>query len=311
MGPGDDTAPANASAGDAKRGVLIALAAYVSYSLSDASVKLLHGALPPFEVVFIGAMLGLLALPLVRKPGETLGDAFRFRSWKMWTLRAAMAICGAVFSVICFTLLSMAEAMSLLFLMPAFVTILSMIFLKEPIGWRRWSAVVVGFLGVMIVLRPGFRALGFGHLAAILGALATAVTVVMLRAQGATEKRISLYGAGLMGPIVVSFLFALPHMVMPHGLQWVWVAGYGLLAAGGNVMLMLASARAPASAVAPPQYSQMLWAIALDDLLFGIGVDGPMILGSAVIIGAGLFTFRREQIRKPRFWNRHPVINRQ
>lgn len=290
------------------RGVLLAFIAFVAYSLSDASVKLLAGSIPAFELVFLGAALGLLAVPMVKGADERWSDLLRCKSRLMWCLRAVAAVAGSVFSVIAFTMLSMAEAMALLFLMPAFVTILSVIFLKEPVGWRRWSAVLVGFLGVLIVLRPGVQPFTMGHLAAILGALAGAVTIVILRALGPTEKRISLYGAGLIGPIVASFLFAAPHLVMPTPHQWIFVLGYGLLAAAGNILLQLASEQAPASQVAPAQYSQMLWAVALDALLFGIGIDLPMILGSIVIIGAGLFTFERERIRKPRWWNRHPLI---
>jgi drug/metabolite transporter (DMT)-like permease len=305
------TSPPPSGTSSARRGVLLAFLSYVAYSLSDASVKLLNGALPPFELVFLGATLGLAVVPLVKRPEERWSDFLRCRSRSMWCLRALAAVAGSVFSVIAFTRLSMAEAMALLFLMPAFVTVLSVIFLKEPVGWRRWMAVLTGFLGVLIVLRPGIEPFTFGHVAAILGAFSSAVTIVILRGLGPTEKRISLYGAGLTGPIVASFLIASPHLVMPTPHQALFVVSYGLLAAFGNVLLMLASEHAPASQVAPPQYSQMLWAVSLDALLFNIGIDLPMILGSLVIIGSGLFTFQREKIRKPRWWNRHPLINRQ
>ncbi len=301
-------ADAPTRSGNVGRGVLLAFAAFLAYSLSDASVKLLHGALPPFELVFAGAVLGLAAVPLVRRPDERWSDLFRCRNRAMWCLRAVSAVAGAVFSVIAFTRLSMAEAMALLFLMPAFVTVLSVLFLREPVGWRRWSAVGTGFAGVLIVLRPGLQPFTFGHLSAILGAFAAAVTVVILRGLGPSEKRISLYGAGVVGPIVASFVLASPHLVLPTALQGAWVLGYGLLSALGTVLLLLASEQAPASQVAPPQYSQMLWAVALDALLFGIGIDVWMIAGSLVIIGSGLFTFERERIRRPRWWNRVPLI---
>ena len=294
--------------GNARRGVLLAFLSYLAYSLSDASVKLLHGALPPFELVFAGAVLGLAAVPMVKRPDERWSDLLRSRNRPMWCLRAVAAVAGSVFSVIAFTRLSMAEAMALLFLMPAFVTVLSVVFLKEAVGWRRWSAVGTGFAGVLIVLRPGIEPFTFGHLSAILGALAAAVTIVILRGLGPTEKRISLYGAGVVGPIAASLLIASPHLVLPTAPQFGFVLGYGLLSALGTALLLLASEHAPASQVAPPQYSQMLWAVALDALLFGIGVDLGMIAGSLVIIGSGLFTFERERIRKPHWWNRVPLI---
>ena len=309
--PTNPGTPAGSSQGTVRRGVVLSFLAYASYALSDASVKFLHGGLPSFELVFFGALLGLPVIPLVRKPGERWSDLFRCNDRRMWTIRALAAVAGSLFSVIAFTMLPMAEAFALIFLLPAFVTILSVIFLSEPVGWRRWSAVIVGFIGVLIVLRPGIRALGLGHLAAIGSGFAGAVTIIVLRKLGPTETRISLYGAGLLGPIVASFVLMLPHAVMPTPQQWLFVLSYGLLAAGGNALLMLASALAPATLVAPTQYSQMLWAIVLGTLLFGDRLDAPMLLGAAIIIGAGLFTFRRENVRKPRFWNRSPPIHPQ
>jgi S-adenosylmethionine uptake transporter len=293
------------------RGVVFSFLAYASYALSDASVKLLGGALPPFEIVFFGVVLGLSAIPLVRRPGEQWGDLLRCTNRGMWTLRALAAVIGSLCAVVAFTALPMAEAFALIFLLPAFVTVLSVIFLKEPVGWRRWSAVAAGFAGVLVVLRPGFRALGVGHLAAIACGLAGAVTIIVLRALGRTEKRISLYGAGLTGPLVASFVLMLPHFVLPTARQWLFVLLYGLLSAAGNVLLMLASALAPATLVAPTQYSQMLWAIGLGWLVFGDHLDAPMFAGAAIIIAAGLFTFAREKVRKPRWWNRNALIHPQ
>ena len=223
-------------------------------------------------------------------------------------MRGLAAVAGSVFSVIAFTRLSMAEAMALLFLMPAFVTVLSVLFLREPVGWRRSVAVATGFVGVLIVLRPGLEPFTFGHLSAILGALSAAVSIVIMRGLGPSETRISLYGAGVIGPIAASLLIAAPNLVRPTAAEAGFVLGYGLLSALGTVLLLLASEHAPASQVAPPQYSQMLWAVALDALLFGIGIDLWMIAGSLVIIGSGLFTFERERVRKPRWWNRGPLI---
>jgi drug/metabolite transporter (DMT)-like permease len=93
----------------------------------------------------------------------------------------------------------MAEAFCLLFLLPSFVTILSVIFLKEDVRWQRWAAVFVGFAGVLVVLRPGFRELSIGHLAAAIGGLTAAISIVVLRKMGPAEKRLSLYGAALLG----------------------------------------------------------------------------------------------------------------
>lgn len=279
-------------------GVALAFLGFAFYAWSDAAVKLLHGALPPFEVVCIGALLGLPAVPFVCGPGDRLRDAFRASSLGVWALRGALAVAGSLGSVVAFTHLSMPEAFSLIFLLPAFVTILSVVVLGERVGWRRWSAVVLGFVGVLVVLRPGFRALGIGHLAAACSALAGAGTVVMLRALGGREKPVSLYGAGLMGPIVVSGLLAAPGFVLPTAREWLLLAGYGLLAAVAGVLVQIASRLAPATLVAPTQYSQMLWAIAFGAFVFGDPPDAPTYAGAAIIVGSGLFTLLRERARR-------------
>jgi drug/metabolite transporter (DMT)-like permease len=293
------------------QGILLAFLAYLAYAVSDASVKLLEGSLTAYQAVFFGALSGLVALPWVRRPGERYRDIFRARNRLMWGVRAAAAATGSLGSVTAFTHLSMAEAFSLLFLMPTFVTLLSVVFLGEQVRWRRWGAVLLGFAGVLVVLRPGFRELNIGHLGAVVGGLSGAVTVVTLRAFGQSEKRLSLYGAGLIGPILATGLLMLPGFAWPTPLQWLWVLGYGLLAAAGNILVMLASARIPASLVAPAQYSQMIWAILFGYLVFGDHLEPVMALGVAVILLSGVLTFRREGVRRPRGWNRVPPVHPQ
>ncbi|MCR0985755.1 DMT family transporter [Roseomonas populi] len=293
------------------QGVLLAFLAYAAYAVSDASVKLLHGSLSAYEAVFFGALSGVAALPFIREPGERLSGVFRARNRAMWVLRAVAAFTGSVGSVTAFTHLSMAEAFSLLFLMPTFVTVLSVAFLGEKVGWRRWLAVLMGFAGVLVVLRPGFRELNIGHLGAVVGGLSGAVTVVMMRAFGRTETRLSLYGAGLVGPVLGAGLLMLPEFAWPTAMQWVWILGYGLLMALANVFVMMASNRIEASLVAPAQYSQMIWAILFGYAVFGDGIDAVMGLGVAIIILSGVFTFMRERVRRPRGWRRAPPVHPQ
>lgn len=285
------------------KGVLLGFACFAAFSISDAFVKALHGSLPPYEAVAIGAALGLTALPFIKERGEGWMDVFHAHKPALWWTRALTgAICN-ISSVIAFTLLPMAEVFALIFLMPIFVTVLSVLLLKEHVGWRRWTAVFVGFAGVLVVLRPGFRQLGPGHIAAIVCGLSGAVSMVALRMAGAHEKRISLYGAGVVGPLLTGGVLMLPQFVWPSLAQWELLAGYGLLAALAGVLLMLATQHAPANRIAPTQYSQMLWAIGFGYWLFGDLLDAVMGVGIALILGAGLFTLVREEQKTSR-WRR-------
>ncbi|NTJ42402.1 DMT family transporter [Agrobacterium larrymoorei] len=280
------------------KGILLAFAAFAAYAFSDASVKLIEGQLSPIQSAFFGAAFGLLALPFIRKKNDSLADIVRTTNRPLWILRFFASGAGAIGSVTAFTHLSMAEAFALIFLLPAFVTIMSVLFLKEQVGIKRWSAVIIGFAGVLVILRPGFRELSIGHLGAIIGGLGGALSIVIFRAMGPKEKNISLYGAGVLGCLVICGVLMIPSFVPPNGEQWLMLAGYGLLGAFANILIMYAAQYAPAAVIGPTQYSQMLWAILFGYLIFGDGVDGWMLVGIALIIGSGLLTLIREKQRK-------------
>jgi S-adenosylmethionine uptake transporter len=289
------------------KGVLLGFMAFAAYALSDAFVKSLRGSLPAYEAVFFGAALGLTALPLIKGGGARWREALFAQRQGLWLVRAVASAVGSIAAVMAFTALPMAEAFALIFLLPIFVTILSVLVLKEHVGWRRWSAVVAGFIGVLVVLRPGFRVLGIGHLAAIICGLAGAISMIALRLAGPHEKRISLYGAGILGSMLITGALMLADFRWPQAWQWLLLLGYGLLAALGSVLLMLATQKAPANHVAPTQYSQMLWAVLLGYAFFHDRLDWPMAIGIAIILGAGLFTFVRED-KVTRWWKRIRMI---
>ncbi len=289
------------------KGVLLGFMAFAAYAFSDAFVKSLRGSLPAYEAVFFGAALGLTALPFIKGRGDRWRDAALAQRQGLYLVRAGASAVGSIAAVVAFTALPMAEAFALIFLLPIFVTILSLLVLHEHVGWRRWSAVVAGFVGVLVVLRPGFRALGIGHLAAIICGLAGAVSMIALRLAGPHEKRVSLFGAGIIGSMLVSGVLMLADFRWPQPGQWALLLGYGLLSALGSVLLMLATRLAPANHVAPTQYSQMLWAVLLGYLVFHDQLDWPMAVGIAIILGAGLFTFVRED-KVTRWWKRIRMI---
>ncbi|MDM9628748.1 DMT family transporter [Rhizobium sp. S152] len=279
------------------RGVLVAFAAYAVFAFSDASIKIIDGAIPPYQIAFIGAVFGIAALPFIKAKDDSWLDIVRTQNRTLWLVRMVCGAIGAIASIIAFTELPMAEAFCLLFLLPSFVTILSVIFLKEDVRWQRWAAVIVGFAGVVVVLRPGFRELSIGHLAAAIGGIVAAISIVILRKMGPAEKRLSLYGAALIGTLGVSGVLTLSEIVVPTPGQWLFMASYGLLGAAGNILLMTAARMAPANLVAPPQYSQMLWAIAFGYLIFDDSIDLPMAAGIVLIAFSGLLTLAREKKR--------------
>lgn len=279
------------------KGILIAFICFAAYSFSDAAVKLVDGRVPPFQAGFIGTLVGFAALPFLLKRGDRLTDMVRTTNRPLWLLRFACSTIGTVGSIIAFTELSMAEAFCLIFLLPSFATIMSVIFLKEQVGPKRWAAVIIGFIGVLVVLRPGFRELSFGHVTALASGFTGAVSVIIYRKLGPSEKNISMYGAGILGSLIVCAILMVPTLMVPTAYDLFLLTVFGLLAAVGTVLLMIASAYAPAAIVTPVQYSQMLWAILLGYLVFGDHVDAWMGIGIALIVGSGMLTLVRERKR--------------
>lgn len=279
-------------------GMMLAFAAFSSFSISDAYSKLLAGQLDPFEVAFSGGVFGFLIIPFIRKKDESYLDIFSPQRPAMWMVRAIATFVATAASVEAFMLLPMPEALSLMFLMPLFVTILSVGLLKEKVSPWAWASVILGFVGVLIVLRPGMRALHLGHLCALVAAVANAVGVIAYRLAGTNTPRLSLFGSSLFGPLVGDGLLMLGHAHWPHGLKtWFFLFGYGFLAALGQLLMMMATARAPANRVALPQYSQMLWAVAFSYFLFHQSLDGWTFVGITVVTFSGMLNWMRQRIK--------------
>ncbi|MFD2056207.1 DMT family transporter [Mesorhizobium calcicola] len=276
-------------------GILLALLAYASYSGSDAVIKSLGGQLTVFEIGFFVTLFAGCLLFFARPANERWRDFWRMkRPWAVQA-RAWAGIASGVLSVYAFTHIPLAEVYALIFLAPLLVTILSTVILKEKVGPWRWLAVVAGFAGVMLVVRPGFRELNLGHLATFVNAFLAATSVTLMRSLAQQEKLTSMLGVlGLLfnGVGAATTSFALPNVV-----QLVWLAMAGAFTAGGQFMQLLAAKYAPANRIAPTHYSQIVWAVVLGALFFREYPDWLSLVGLAVVGGAGLLTMVREEAR--------------
>jgi S-adenosylmethionine uptake transporter len=281
------------------KGIFLGFLAYGVFACGDAVIKSFGGRLPIFEIGFFVTLFAMLAVPFARPPHERWRDLFRMDRPRLVLLRAASGTSAGILGVIAFTTLPLAEAYALIFLAPLFVTLLSFVFLGERIGWRRTLAIVAGFLGILLVVRPGFRELLPGHLAAAGVALCGATTVIVLRALGPTEKRITLMGTTILVALAVNGALMLLDFRTPHAADIGALAVAGLLAGTGHVLFMAAVRAAPANRVAPTQYTQIVWAVALGALFFGEVPDLLALAGMALVGVSGLFTFLREERKDP------------
>ena len=285
------------------KGIAIGFLAYFLFSCGDASVKALGGHLPVFEIGFFSTLFAAIVLLFLRPRDERWRDAIYVRRWKLVILRGLMGAGAGILGVYAFTTLPFAEAYALIFLSPSIATILSIFVLGEHVGWRRWTAVVIGFLGVLAIVRPGFETLELGHLAAFAVSFCAAGTIIVLRTLGQSERRVSLLAAVIIGSLTVNGVLMVRDFHLPTLADLPLLALAGVCAGAAQFCLVLAPRLAPANRIAPAQYSQMVWAILIGGLLFAEFPDLPAIVGICLITVSGLFTFLREETTG-RWWSR-------
>jgi len=271
-------------------GVLIALLSYSLYSCGDALVKSFTGQLGVFEIGFFANIFALVPAVFAKRPGEHWRQAFRLSNPWLLHIRGVAALISSVAITYSFTTIPLAEAYSIAFLQPLFISLMSVILLKEQVNPTRWVLIALSFVGVLVVVRPGFRELHLGHLTALIAAFAGGTSTTLLRMVSGRETRLSVIamnGAYQIAGNGVLMLFAFSMLTWP---QFGRLAAIGLLGGTAQLLIIAALNRAPASRIAPIQYVQLLWAIAFGALFYAEFPDFVGILGLIVVVLAGIAT---------------------
>jgi S-adenosylmethionine uptake transporter len=290
------------------KGVALAFLTYALFSSCDAIIKGFGGAMAVPEIMFFATLFQFIVILILRPRGERWRDMFRMNHPKRVLLRTLCGIIAGISGIYAFTHVPLAEAYALIFLSPAFVTLLSIPILGEIVGWRRLSAVGVGFLGMLLVVKPGFNQLHLGHLAAAGVAVVGAISMIILRMIGHTERRVSLVGVVMLGGLVVSGILMIPVFQAPSLDQLARLALVGVFGGLAQLTLLAATRAAPANRVAPAQYSQIVWAVLLGAAFYAEFPDAIALAGIVFIGLSGLFTFLRED--KVTAWPRRTILMR-
>lgn len=281
-----------------RNGILLALLAYAIYSWSDASIKALGGGLTIFEIGFFQTLIAGICI-YIAKPKEERWHGF-WRTKRPWAVhsRALVGLVASVLSVFAFTTIPLAEVYAIVFMAPLFITVLSIAFLKEHVGPWRWFAVFAGFVGVLLVVRPGFRTLELGHFAAMAMAMLGAVSVILMRSLSSKERQTTMLGfLVLYGIVFNAIAMAFTTATVPSVTEGAILLFAGVCVAIGHTLMLQATRLTPANQLAPLHYSQLVWAIVIGAAIFNEEPDALSILGLAVIGGSGLLTVARERIR--------------
>ena len=272
--------------------------------LIDVFAKLATQSLPSAEVAavrFIVQFGVLLPVMVWRR-------SFRAMSWRRASIHFLRGLLIAIATICFITALSkmpIADAISIFFVEPMILTVLGGLVLGEQVGWRRYVAAIVGFVGAMIVVRPSFETVGWVAVLPIGTAFSFAFYLLATRYQAQREDPFAMQGfAGLFGGLSIIVMLWLGEGTgspvfdprWPEGVAWLLVIGVGVMATVSHLFLVFAFQKAPASVLAPLQYMEIASATVFGFLVFGDFPDALKWLGITIIIGSGLFIFWRERL---------------
>jgi drug/metabolite transporter (DMT)-like permease len=278
------------------RGILSMLLAVASFSIMDACMKTLSPHYPPMQVA---ALRGLTSLPLVVVWALADGGPMQLVRvrWPLHLLRGGLSVIMLVAFVYGLQRLPLAEAYSLFFVAPLLITALAVPILGERVGWRRWLAIVVGLCGTIVVLRPsGQGMLSLGGLAVIVSATGYALSAIAVRVLGRTDSTQSMVFWMLAMLSVFSLALAWHEWIPVDAAHWKPVAILGVSGAIGQYGITEAFRRAPASMIAPLEYTALIWGLLLDWFVWSTLPDRWMLTGAAVIVACGLYLLRGERV---------------
>jgi drug/metabolite transporter (DMT)-like permease len=273
-------------------GIGLMLLSIFMFSFGDALGKFMVATYSVGQLLWLRACAALLVLaPMMWRHRA---DFMQLERPWLQLLRVTLSTLEVAAFFLATVYLPLADVITYYLACPIFVTALSAILLRERVGWRRWTAVLVGFCGVLIALRPSTQTVSWPAVIALGGSLSFAFLMLITRSLRATPD-IVLASSQFMGT------FTLGALMSPFGWVTPSLGSLGLFAAAGciSVGALLCVNRslklAPASVVVPYQYSMIVWAVAFGYVVFGDVPEPATIVGAAIIIGAGFYIFLREQ----------------
>ena len=278
------------------RAVLSMLAAVALFALMDAGLKQLTAHYPPLQVA---ALRGAASLPFVLAWAlATVGvmPLLRVR-WSLHLLRGVLGVTMMVSFVYAITSLPLSTAYSVFFVAPLLITALSVPVLGEKVGPRRWAAIAIGLVGVLVLLRPSGQGLiSLAALAVLLSALMYAISALTVRVLARTDSTLSMM-VWLMTMIAVGAgVLAIPGWVPLRAADGWLILAVGITGALGQYAITEAFRRGQASLIAPLEYTALVWGVLLDATLWGVLPDRVTWLGAGIIVASGLYLLARERV---------------
>ncbi len=275
------------------KGILAMILGAALLSLNDAVSKYLTESYPVGQVIGLRQAASLLVI-LPYAYATTGWRGLRVVNWAGQGFRGAVFVATAILMVLGLSLLPIATVTAIAFASPIFVAALSVALLGERVGWHRWVAIIVGFIGVIVIVRPAGASFEWALIIPVCAAFANALRDIATRKLARTDTSISiLFWSTVI--VVVASLFSIPFGWKPvTGIDALWFLLAGLLAAGAHFLMIEALRLGEAALIAPFRYTALLWAILTGILVWNTVPDAFVLLGALLVVASGIYILQRE-----------------
>jgi drug/metabolite transporter (DMT)-like permease len=285
--------------GDLRRGTALALLAVLLFTVMVALVKWLSATFSPMQVgVFrAGCALALVLPVLLAVDGPR---ALRTTAPSAYVLRGLLGAGAIVTSFYAIAAMPIADWVAISFLVPLFVAALSGPMLGEQVGWRRWVAILAGFAGVLVIVPPTGAASAFALAVGVASQAMVAMALILIRRMGSRERTTTIVFYYMLSLTLITGLVAPAFWVRPQGSEWLLLAAVGLIGGVAHLLVTAAYRLAPASVIAPFDYTGMLWALLIGWVVWRETPDANLLVGVPLVIASGLYVVmsaaRRPQV---------------
>ena len=277
-------------------GIAMLIAGYLSFTMGDTLIKLLSARYPILQIVcLVGISLALSIIGLGIYRGRM--NVFKTKRPGLLLARGILNTGHSALVYYSFAHMPIVNVYAFLFASPLFLTLFSIIFLGEEVGWRRWSAILVGFAGILIMLRPGGMALSGALLIVAITPITSSLGMLLIRFASRTESTLTIAVFSASMNILLAGTLMLPHFVVPTLVDGLMFAAAGGINAVALILVIKGFSYTGTPLGAPFQYTQLLWGALVGWFFWHNRFDFWMYVGAAVVGSSGLFTFYRELVR--------------
>ncbi len=262
------------------------------FGLMAVTIRYASQTLPTFEIAFFRNAFGLLALvPLLVRSGASV---FRTQQLPRYFVRSFIGIGSMLCGFWAIGHLPLSQAISLSYSTPLFVTVLAVFWLGEQVRMRRWAAVVIGFLGVLVIVRPGTTGFSLGSLVAVMAAVFSAIVAIQIKQLSRVDPADTIVFYTYVFWVPLSLVPALFVWQWPQGIEWLWLVATGIFGTIAQLLWTRALRMGDVSALTPISFVQLPVVAVAGYLLFGESLDRWTVLGAAIIFVANAYIAHRE-----------------